>query len=378
LIKQYDLDNDQRLSQVEIKKMRRPPNSAAALLDGFINEAEMIAFLSGKNGRSVNTDFSADGTLLAVSIENQVFVYDAASGVQLRAFIGIKGPIRKMTISSDGRMLAVCASGQVKVWDIAFGDELSRLEEGASTAAFDSSGFRLVTASGANIKVWDVMSGEELCKRESPNSDEIKRVEFSPDDSWLVGIDSKGIVHLWDTGRRSRRTRLSDLSQLFVDMNYENPDLHGPAKDDLRNMISAKKVGRQLSFVQQFKECGIPDCELKVTKSYDLDSLMLVRREANIIQPETDQESPFETLKLSWKEYDGVQVPVKVKSEKHLAKKIRGKMEAGMIVMNITLDWISVNESVDKSFFDGSRLESVDVVQKQLELAKQLITDGDK
>ena len=52
LMSQYDSDKDGKLSQDELRKMRRPPTGADANKDGFITESELVGVLSGANRRS--------------------------------------------------------------------------------------------------------------------------------------------------------------------------------------------------------------------------------------------------------------------------------------------------------------------------------------
>ncbi len=52
LMKNYDKDNDGKLSKTEIKSMRRPPTAADSDKDGFISKDELIDSLSGKNKKT--------------------------------------------------------------------------------------------------------------------------------------------------------------------------------------------------------------------------------------------------------------------------------------------------------------------------------------
>ena len=73
--------------------------------------------------------FSPDGRYVVTGSEDKtVRRWDAATGAQLRQFVGHTGPVIQVAVSPDGRFLLSASADQTaRLWDAASGEELCKL-----------------------------------------------------------------------------------------------------------------------------------------------------------------------------------------------------------------------------------------------------------
>ena len=177
---------------------------------------------------------SADGKLLALRSNPDIYLWDLTTGNFLRQLQGHKSDVRCVAFSPDGRMIAsgskafsrTFASGSkektLRLWDVASGRELRQFQGHTSTSSVHSVAFspdrrKIASGSWDCVWLWDVASGRELQKKfttifhkdRNYNSVDFivydKCVAFSPDGRTIVfGI--KDCVLLWDvaSGRELR------------------------------------------------------------------------------------------------------------------------------------------------------------------------------
>jgi WD40 repeat protein len=128
--------------------------------------------------------FSPDGALLYASSEGPVFVFDVATGRQLRVFDGAGG----LALSPDGRTLVVARSGAGPgLFDTRTGRLIAELvgEQGpVSAATFSADGSLVATVSDdRTAAAWDAVTA-------SPNSNPARRLPRPQAASAVV-------VHRW-------------------------------------------------------------------------------------------------------------------------------------------------------------------------------------
>jgi len=131
--------------------------------------------------------FCLDGTRLATVSGEEVHLWDAASGSEVRTLAGRN----LVACSPDGKRLAAPGKGgQATVWEVNSGKELVALlgqtDITASVAAFSPDRKRLVTrSSDGRVRVWDVTSGRNLLTTHSDNEG-FDVMAYSPDGKRLV------------------------------------------------------------------------------------------------------------------------------------------------------------------------------------------------
>src|SRR5262249_39674880 len=137
-------------------------------------------------------EFTPDGKHLVLQVNEKFFVFDTATGKELRSFPGEGGIPIGMTISPDGKWLLGTAYGKsvetklpdgstqhsspkdhpVVWWDLTTGEQRKQIllpEEGAGSVAFSPDGTWFAVASsrpGAQIRIMDAATGREVRKIE--------------------------------------------------------------------------------------------------------------------------------------------------------------------------------------------------------------------
>jgi WD40 repeat protein len=119
-----------------------------------------------------------------------------------------------VAFSPDGSRLASGGSdGAVWLWDVATGRELRRLEghmDSVQSVAFSPDGHTLASGGNDNtVRLWDVATGRELHKL-TEHTDFVRSVAFSPDGQILASGGSDKTVRLWDA--RTGQPRMAPLA----------------------------------------------------------------------------------------------------------------------------------------------------------------------
>ncbi len=169
------------------------------------------------NGYACATAMSPDGRLVVVA-NDQAYLFDAATGRELRALGGHKLWPTVLTFSPDGSRLAPGSGiwnnpaqvGEVKVWDPATGKQLFEVKGlrcGVNGLAYSPDGRLLAAACGDGaVRLWDAATGAEQRilgpRNQSPMFRapyEMRRVVFRADGKQLAALTSDHTVTLWDT-----------------------------------------------------------------------------------------------------------------------------------------------------------------------------------
>jgi WD40 repeat protein len=140
-----------------------PAELAAVLGDG--------RFLLPRAGQTAWLDQSPDGKLLAVPLDEDVALFEAATGKDLRTLKGPGGRVFFVTFSRDSEALAASTryaevGGRVRVWNLRTGEVLfTNPQPGkqvSGAAAFSADGKRLFSEGDGRLHVWDARSGKHL------------------------------------------------------------------------------------------------------------------------------------------------------------------------------------------------------------------------
>jgi WD40 repeat protein len=174
-----------------------------------------------------------DGSTVALGTTySTVRLWDLATGRELFTdFAGHDGRITGVAFSPDGRLIVSGdANQEVRLWGSTTGTPRHTFPSAGGTLAFSPDGRRFASAAGdeplrwnqppdETARVWDVETGKELLRLRHPDTDQVRRVQFSPDGTTLLSLEatiqydpSPGSLALdrWDaaTGRRLERRPL--------------------------------------------------------------------------------------------------------------------------------------------------------------------------
>jgi WD40 repeat protein len=173
-----------------------------------------------------SAQFTTDGKYLVLQVNNKCFVFDAATGQELRSFPSEGGIQIGMAISMDGKLLLASAWGKlvetklpdgtmqssapkahpVTWWDLATGAQRHQItlpEQGAGPVAFSPDGKQFAVVSsrpGSCIRLIDVETGRELRKIEGLRS-VVRALAFMPDGKRLVSGMEDSSALIWDVTR---------------------------------------------------------------------------------------------------------------------------------------------------------------------------------
>ncbi len=146
-------------------------------------------------------DVSPDNRLVATGTWSGtgVKIWNAKSGAAVQE-LPVQATAR-VKFSPCGRWLATCSFDQYVLWEVGSWKQAMRLDnEGFSYAevAFRGDGELMAAMYRQRVKLIDPTSGREIATLESPSSEDLKAVCFSPDGRWLAVGTMAGRTQLWD------------------------------------------------------------------------------------------------------------------------------------------------------------------------------------
>ena len=174
-----------------------PPTMLALAGGGDAAQApsELAAVLGGGpfffpwSGQTAWIDQTADGQLLAVPLDEDVVLFEAATGTYLRTLKGPGGRVFFVTFSRDSQLLAAATrnegpGGAVRVWNV--GDDRVLFtnplpgKKISCAAVFSADGKCLFTEDDGQVHVWEARSGKHVHSVDlRPNG--ISSIGISPD-----------------------------------------------------------------------------------------------------------------------------------------------------------------------------------------------------
>ena len=161
--------------------------------------------MSGANAIAYTSD---GGTLAAAHWDRTVGLWDINAFLPTApyfTFTGHPGPIYAVAISPNNRMVAsggadqtdrgdAKPSGLIRIWDLQTKElrPILRYDSPVSTIAFSSNSRWIAGGSGdGTIKVWDAGTAE-LVHEFKAHKKSVWKVDFSPDNKWLLSVDLDG------------------------------------------------------------------------------------------------------------------------------------------------------------------------------------------
>ena len=165
----------------------------------FVSDLKDMVFGARTEIDTTHTDyvnkatFSPDTTtLLTISDDNTVKVWNIANRAELHTFTGFSNDIESMALSPNQSILAIGAGGSYNKWikllNAKTGEEIQQLtghEDIIFALDFSPDGTKLVSGSrDGTAKIWNVQTGKEVYTSEK--LDLMLGVDFSPDGKLLA------------------------------------------------------------------------------------------------------------------------------------------------------------------------------------------------
>ncbi len=137
-----------------------------------------------------------------VSVGGELKLWEVATGLEVRSFVGLAGDVRAVAFSPDSQFaLSGDADNALKLWDVATGRELrsfaGHTDVVASVAFTPDSKFVLSGSYDKTMKLWDVATGRELHSF-AGRAEAISSVAFSPDGNFALSGSEDKTLKLWD------------------------------------------------------------------------------------------------------------------------------------------------------------------------------------
>ena len=159
--------------------------------------------------------FSPDGRFVLTggkSYETAAWLWDTATGRELRQFVGHTEPVDSVAFSPDGRfVLTGSYDKSARLWETATGSEIQRFEGHTGivdSVAFSPDGSYVLTGSqDTTARLWETATGREV-KRFEGNMSIVDSIAFSPDGQLVLSASADGTVKLWDKERGLEICRL--------------------------------------------------------------------------------------------------------------------------------------------------------------------------
>jgi WD40 repeat protein len=168
-----------------------------------------------------------DRFVLTGSDDSSPRLWDAATGQQIRSFVGHKDEVKSVAFSSDSRFVLTGSKDQTaRLWDVTTGRQIQIFqghEDAVSSVAISPDGRFVLTGSWDNTaRLWNAATGQQIRTLTEPTNggatDGVTSVAFSKDGK-LVATGSDKAARLWNpsTGQLIRSFEIVDKDVGEVD-----------------------------------------------------------------------------------------------------------------------------------------------------------------
>jgi WD40 repeat protein len=164
-----------------------------ALPDGALARLGTVRWRTGSSFGPFGSALGNDGRSLFVSGGEALRIFNVDTGELMRTIRGHEGGINCLALSPDGKMLASAGSTRAFLWDVASGKQLRPLKvSGVSTLAFSPDGTKLITGGQDHehsVRIFDCQTGKEQL-RLLWHSRQVDYIACTPDGNKLVTASS--------------------------------------------------------------------------------------------------------------------------------------------------------------------------------------------
>lgn len=204
--------------------------------------------------------FSPDGKALASGgvWRTAVDLWDSRTGRPLRELVGHGGPVDYLRFVSGGRLLSAGRDRQVVAWDLATGDGRSGRLPGRPSAiasvALSADGKLLASASWRERAINLCEGPDKVRHALRGHEGRVLGMDFSRDGKRLASFDDKGALRIWDTATGKSVLHVTkglgntDRGQFFLPLAFSATGerlLVGSGRGELRVVDAGTgKVGR--------------------------------------------------------------------------------------------------------------------------------------
>jgi RNA polymerase sigma factor (sigma-70 family) len=207
----------------EVGSLAFAPNDKTLASAGVDNQVRIWDFATGRVVRAlpqhlpadkgaapnIFLQYSSDGKLLATGARgnNAVYLWDPTTGRQLRRLDHQSG-VESILFAPDGQMLAAGdRNGMVTLWDAAQGRMVRQFGPHLGWViglAFSADGRTLAAGGWRTVRVWEIATGNERVKLFGHYGD-VTALAFRPDGRALATGSNDTTILLWDLSRTGRR-----------------------------------------------------------------------------------------------------------------------------------------------------------------------------
>ncbi|MDT5121852.1 MAG: hypothetical protein QOC96_1334 [Acidobacteriota bacterium] len=203
-----------------IRRAGSPVRRVESTATATNNNPQLVVQL-GHSGRINAAAFSPDGRLVVSGGDDPIAImWEAATGRVIRRLVGHKSPVTAVAFSPDGRLILTGSgdsdeTGETKekpdntarLWDAATGKELRRFVGHTArigVAEFSPDGQSVLTASDdGSARLWSAVTGRVIRRFVERGASAVKVAQFSPDGRFVVtgGGDydhEDYTIRLWD------------------------------------------------------------------------------------------------------------------------------------------------------------------------------------
>ena len=224
--------------------------------------------------------FNPDGkSILTVSYDDTIRLWDVATGNFLRVLEGHTDSINDLKFSSDGTKLATgSADDTIRLWDVQSWTEIQTLTADSvsvSSVAFSVDGNTLATGSAdGTIRLWDIARGMTYRTFKGHRSS-VSIVNFSPDGQTLVSRGSDGTILIWD---------MTLVEPINTTVNLSPISVQSPAIGE--NLVLMLKIAEGQNVAGYQATVSFDNTALRYVESANGDYLPST---AYVIEPTTDK-----------------------------------------------------------------------------------------
>jgi serine/threonine protein kinase/WD40 repeat protein len=166
--------------------------------------------------------FSSDGRTIVTGdwhCDNDVVIWDAATGEQLAVWQGHQSPVQSVSTSPDGKWVATMEeNGTLILWDTATGTPAhtfpNLIQEGGNTIfSPDSQRLLIADSIASKLHLLDIATGQ-IIREFTGHNGFIRYIDFSSDNRHIVSsAGADGNIFVWDieTGEIVRRFHHSEI-----------------------------------------------------------------------------------------------------------------------------------------------------------------------